>query len=51
MWMKGSAMEVLREGIEHGGVQHQLLLGMERKKLWGSSTKMNPFSRHMMEPG
>ena len=31
---QGSAMEVLREGIEHGGVQHQLPLGMERKKLW-----------------
>ena len=29
-----SAMEVLREGIEHGGVQHQLPLGMEQKKLW-----------------
>ena len=31
---QGSAMEVLREGIEHGGVQYQLPLGMERKKLW-----------------
>ena len=31
---QGSAMEVIREGIEHGGVQHQLPLGTERKKLW-----------------
>ena len=45
--LQGSAMEVLREGIEHGGVQHQLWSG----RSFGSSTKMNPFSRHMMEPG
>ena len=46
---QGSAKEVLREAIPHGGVQSQLHVpvSMERK----SSTKVNPFLRHMMGPG
>ena len=47
---QGSAMEVLREAIQHGGVQSQLPVGMERKN-FGSSNRMNPFLIHMVEPG
>ena len=32
--LQDSAMEVLREAIPHGGVQHHLPVGIERKKLW-----------------